>query len=367
MGGMLPPIPIQRAPGNPIAGRDYPRTWEEFLVFFADESMCVRYLERLSWPDGFLCARCGWAGEPWRGSRRRLVCRSCGHETTVTAGTLFQGTRTPLRQWLAAAWHVSTADQGVSALRLQRALGLGSYETAWTILHRLRRAMVRSGRPRLDGVADVGRIVLSARLTREALARPAGGARRRPRAVVAIAVEDRGGEPGRVRMQRLSSGSDQELLRFVAWAVEPPAAVRVEGLRRPAVLADLGWSQPDEGLPGAAGSGAPGPRWGSGSTPAPGPGPPFVHLHEVQQRLTHWLLGTHQGAASSELLDWYLDEFTFRFNRRSARHRGLLFYRLVEEALVTPPQPYGTVVAAAARSGDAARSARRLRPRPRTR
>jgi hypothetical protein len=333
---MLPPIPIQRAPGNPVAGQDYPRTWEEFLAFFPDESSCVHYLERLSWPDGFLCARCGWAGEPWRGSRRRLVCRSCGHETTVTAGTLFQGTRTPLRQWLAAAWHVSTADEGVSALRLQRALGLGSYETAWTILHRLRRAMVRSGRPRLDGVADVGRTVLSARLTREALARPGGG-RRRPRAVVAIAVEDRGGEPGRVRMQRLPSGSDQDLLRFIAWAVEPPAHVRVEGLRRPAVLADLGWSRP-----GAcqAGGGQP-----EAPEPGPEPGPPFVHLREVERRLTRWLLGTHQGAASSELLDWYLDEFTFRFNRRSARHRGLLFYRLVEEALVTPPQPYGTVVA----------------------
>ncbi|HZD72170.1 MAG TPA: IS1595 family transposase, partial [Actinomycetes bacterium] len=160
---MPPPIPIQRAPGNPVAGRDYPRTWEEFCAFFPDDTSCLRYLEHLSWPDGFLCGGCGWEGEPWRGSRRRLVCRSCGHVTTVTAGTLFQGTRVPLRQWLAAAWHVSTAEGGVSARRLQRALGVGSYETAWTMLHRLRRAMVRSGRPRLDGLAEVGRIALPAR------------------------------------------------------------------------------------------------------------------------------------------------------------------------------------------------------------
>jgi ISXO2-like transposase domain/Transposase zinc-ribbon domain len=313
---MPPPIPIQRAPGNPMAGLDYPRTWDEFGAFFPDEDACVRYLERLSWPDGFLCERCGWAGKPWRGSRRRLVCRSCGRGTTVTAGTLFQGTRTPLRQWLAAAWQVSTADEGVSARRLQELLGLGSYETAWTILHRLRRAMVRSGRPRLEGVAEIGRTALSAR-------GPAG--RGRPRVVVAIAVEDRGSEAGRVRMQRLPSGRDEDLVRFVAWAVEPRTLVRVDGLRDPATLAEAGFQVEEAGGPGSY--------------------PTFSYLRDIEARLRRWLLGTHQGAASSELLDWYLDEFTFRFNRRSARHRGLLFYRLVEEALVTPPQPYGTVVA----------------------
>ncbi len=348
---MLPPIPIQRAPGNPVAGRDYPRTWEEFCAFFTDETACVRYLEGLSWPDGFLCARCGWAGEPWRGSRRRLVCRSCGHETTVTAGTLFQGTRTPLRQWLAAAWHVTTAEEGVSARRLQRALGVGSYETAWTILHRLRRAMVRSGRPRLEGLAEVGRIVLAARPARQSPPRPAGGRSRRPKAVVAIAVEDRGTEPGRVRMQRLASGSDRELARFLVWALEPRTLVHVQGLRDPGVLAELGCRVTPAGRPGAAGDVA----GGGGGEP---PGAPFVHLRRVEERLTGWLLGTHQGAASSELLDWYLDEFTFRFNRRSARHRGLLFYRLVEEALVTPPQPYGAMVAA---SGDFGGNGRRSR------
>src|SRR6266545_7632048 len=237
---LLPTIPIPRASGKPVAGEDYPRTWEEFLAFFPDEAACISWLERLSWPDGFLCARCGWTGEPWRGSRRRLVCRCCGYETTVTAGTLFQGTRTPLRQWLAAAWLVSTADQGVSALRLQRALELGSYETAWMILHRLRRAMVRSGRPRLDGVVEVGRTVLAARLTGTSRAQAADRGTRH-RAVVAIAVEDRDSEPGRVRMQRLGSSSAQHLVRFVEWAVEPRTVVHADGPRDTAALARLGW------------------------------------------------------------------------------------------------------------------------------
>jgi Transposase zinc-ribbon domain len=318
---MPPSIPIQRAPGSPVPGADYPRDWDEFLAFFPDEDACLGYLERLSWPDGFVCGRCGAGGEPWRGSRRRLVCRSCGHGGTVTAGTLFQGTRTPMPVWFQAAWRVSTAEEGVSARRLQRDLGLGSYETAWAILHRLRRAMVRSGRPRLEGVVQVGRNFV-----------PAGA----DRAVIAVAVEDRGDEAGRVRMRRLASARDAQLQRFVTWAVEPGATVVSDPVT-------------GAGLPG---------------------GSPLAHLRAVQRSLGDWLLRTHQGATTLDQLDWYLDEFTFRFNRRSALHRGLLFYRLLEEALVTPPQPLGAMAAPAqasrptraTRGTRATRSARAARP-----
>jgi Transposase zinc-ribbon domain/ISXO2-like transposase domain len=297
------------APDRPEAGRDYPADWQQFLAFFPDEAACVRYLEALSWPHGFECPGCGAAGPPWRGSRKRLLCRACGHQTSVTAGTLFQATRTPLRQWFAAAWHVATAEEGVSARRLARELDLGSYETAWTMLHRLRRAMVRSGRPRLEGVAETGTVLLPGR--------PA--ARGGPsRAVAAIAVEDRGERAGRVRMQRLGSPSAAELAGFVTRAVEPDALIRAERAAVAQALAGLGW--------------------------AVEAGTPLAHLPAVRERLERWLLGTHQGAASHDQLDWYLDEFTFRFNRRAATHRGLLFYRLLEEAVVTPPLPYRRVV-----------------------
>ena len=300
--------PRPASPDRPEAGRDYPADWQQFLAFFPDEAACVRYLEALSWPHGFECPSCGAAGPPWRGSRRRLVCRGCGHQTSVTAGTLFQATRTPLRQWFAAAWQVATAEQGVSARRLARELDLGSYETAWTMLHRLRRAMVRSGRPRLEGVAETGTVLLPARPA--ARGGPSG-------AVAAIAVEDRGERAGRVRMQRLASRSATELVGFVTRAVEPGALIRAERRSVAEALAGLGW---------AVDAGAP------------------VHLQPVRERLERWLIGTHQGAASHDQLDWYLDEFTFRFNRRAATHRGLLFYRLLEEAVVTPPLPYRRVV-----------------------
>jgi Transposase zinc-ribbon domain/ISXO2-like transposase domain len=297
------------APDRPEAGRDYPADWPQFLAFFPDEAACVRYLEALSWPHGFECPRCGAAGPPWRGSRRRLVCRACEHQTSVTAGTLFEGTRTPLRQWFAAAWHVATAEEGVSARRLARELGLGSYETAWMMLHRLRRAMVRSGRPRLEGIAETGTVLLPGR--------PA--ARGGPsRAVAAIAVEDRGERAGRVRMQRLGSRSAAELAGFVTRAVEPDALVRAERIAVAEALAGMGWTVEARAS--------------------------LAHLPAVRERLERWLIGTHQGAASHDQLDWYLDEFTFRFNRRAATHRGLLFYRLLEEAVVTPPLPYRRVV-----------------------
>ena len=296
-------------PDRPVAGRDYPADWEQFQAWFPDEAACLSYLERLSWPHGFLCPACGRDRPPWRGSRQRLVCRDCGHQTTVTAGTLFQGTRTPLRQWFAAAWLVATAEQGVSARRLARALDLGSYETAWTMLHRFRRAMVRSGRPKLVGRVEIGTVAAPGRPDPAAGSFPA---------TAAVALEDRGETPGRVRMQRLPSGSGDELVAFLGRVVEPGTLVRAVRLETWWPLAELGFMTERA--------------------------PSLTHLPAVEQALAGWLRGTHHGATSPGQLDWYLDEFTFRFNRRSSTHRGLLFYRLLEEAVVTPPQTYRRVV-----------------------
>ena len=137
---------------TPTPGGDYPRTWNEFLDWFATEEACQAFLEKLRWPQGFVCPRCGNAGDVYRASRTRLMCRSCQYQGTVTSGTIFDKTRTPLRVWLAAAWYLTHQKQGVSALGLQRVLGLGSYQTAWTMLHRFRRAMVRPGRGKLKGL-----------------------------------------------------------------------------------------------------------------------------------------------------------------------------------------------------------------------
>ena len=135
----------------PIPGKDYPQNWNDFLDWFATEEACLAYLEKLRWANGFVCPSCGSVAQAYRASRTRLMCRDCQRQSTVTSGTIFDKTRTPLRVWLAAAWYLTNQKQGVSALGLQHVLGLGSYQTAWTMLHRFRRAMVRPGREQLKG------------------------------------------------------------------------------------------------------------------------------------------------------------------------------------------------------------------------
>ena len=128
---------------------DYPRTVSEFEKQFSTEEQCREYLGRLRWPDGFKCPKCGTSGG-WQ-VNRLMECRRCGRQTSVIAGTIFQNTRTPLTSWFRAMWYVTSQKNGASALGLQRVLGLGSSEPAWTWLHKLRRTMVRPGSDRPPG------------------------------------------------------------------------------------------------------------------------------------------------------------------------------------------------------------------------
>ena len=131
-----------------LPGRDYPRAYREFVEVFTDDEKCAVYLERLRWPGGFVCPACKSSSPPWRHTRGRLVCRACRHQASVTAGTILDKTRTPLTTWLEAAWHVTTAKNGLSAKTLERTLGT-RYRVAWTMLQKFRVAMVRAERGRL--------------------------------------------------------------------------------------------------------------------------------------------------------------------------------------------------------------------------
>ena len=130
-------------------------TFGEFEAWFSTETACRSYIRRLRWPNGFVCQDCGAVGEPTEMSRGLLGCRACGRQVSLTAGTIFQDTHKPLRQWFLAMWFITSQKNGVSALGLQRVLGLGSYRTAWTWLHKLRRAMIRPGRDDLHGEVEV--------------------------------------------------------------------------------------------------------------------------------------------------------------------------------------------------------------------
>ena len=206
-----------------------------------------------------------------------LKCTTCRHRTSVTAGTIFEGTQKPLRVWFQAMWYVTSQKSGGSALGLQPVLGLGSYQTAWSWLHKLRRAMVR---------------------------------------------------PGRVRLRRAPDVSGDSLHVFIEESVTAGSVVHTDGWPGYDDIAKKGYthkvtilSQSDE--------------------PAHKLMP---RVHRVASLLKRWLLGTHQGAVSEKHLDYYLDEFTFRFNRRRSRTRGLLFYRLLENAVRVDPVPYTRLV-----------------------
>lgn len=199
---------------------DYPRTVADFEARFATEEACRVYLSRLRWPDGFRC-RCGEATAWWT-ARGLWQCAECGAQTSVTAGTVFQDTRKPLRLWFHAMWWVTGQKTGASALGLQRLLGLGSYETAWTWLHKLRRAMVRPGRDRLSGRVEVD----------ESFVGGVGGAQGRStatKALIVIAAEEVGHGIGRIRLRRIPDGSADSLETFVHEAIEPGSLVHTDG------------------------------------------------------------------------------------------------------------------------------------------
>jgi transposase-like protein len=203
-----------------VGGVEYPRTWAEFHAWFGNDDACLRFLEGLRWPEGFVCPHCdGRVG--WRSARRRFTCGDCGVQTSVTAGTIFHGTRTPLVSWFAAMWYLTNQKNGVSALGLARVLGT-DYKTAWTWLHKLRRAMVRPDRDLLDGPVEVDETYVGG---------PEQGLHGRQtitKSIVAIAIETRGKGFGRVRLHQVPDLSAESLVGFVTVVVAPGGIVRTD-------------------------------------------------------------------------------------------------------------------------------------------
>jgi transposase-like protein len=259
------------------------------------------------------------------------MCRSCSYQGTVTAGTIFDKTRTPLRVWLAGAWYLTNQKHGVSALGLQRVLGLGGYETAWTMLHRFRRAMVRPDRDRLKGVVEVDETYLSIS-DRDAPMPEDQRKRRKNRThqeLVVIAVEllqPRGF--GRIRLRRIDNDSAEQVVPFVQENIEPAAEVRTDGSAAYRELQGLGYAHQRTVMLGS-------------DVPAH---VSMAGVHRVAALIKRWILGTHHGSVQPTHLDAYLDEFVFRFNRRTSASRGMLFYRLLQQAVITDPVTYDDVV-----------------------
>ena len=310
----------------PRAGVHYPRSLGELQSWFAADADCLDYLTWLRWPDGFVCPVCG-GRSGWQVADGRFKCAGCGKRTSVTAGTVFDRRRTPLTVWFTACWLFASQKDGISAQSLQRELEIGSYQTAWAMLHRLRRVLVRPGRERLTGAVEVDETYIGG--LEPGLA---GGRAKGKKVLVGIAMEilqPRG--YGRCRMTILPDGSAASLHAFITDHVEPGSHVITDGWSAYRGIGQLGYIHEPRNQSDARRRGE-------------DPGALLPGVHRVASLAKRWLLGTHQGSVTPAHLGEYLAEFVFRFNRRSSRSRGMLFYRVLELGVAHAPVRYRDIV-----------------------
>lgn len=304
--------------------KEYPGTLLEFEHWFRTEEACRDYLVRLRWPNGVRCPRCGH-DQTWATGRTLFRCGRCKVDIPITAGTIFHRSRLPLRVWFRAMWWVTNQKGGVSALGLQRLLGLGCYETAWICLHKLRRAMVRPGRDQLSGKIEIDEVAIGG-----AVKGNRGKAWRNgeSKAIVVVAVEVRGKGMGRVRLKQVANTSGTALVGFVKDAAAAGSEIVTDGWGGYSGLKELGYNHCPTILDGK------GKQASNAILPK---------VNRIAALLKRWLLGMHQGRVSRKQLGSYLDEFVFRFNRRTSPKRGMLFYRLAQQAVATQPSPYRAI------------------------
>jgi len=285
---------------------------------FSNDEACRQYLFALRWPEGFTCPRCG-GKHAWQMSRGLWLCEDCRFQVSVTAGTIFQDSHLPMTTWFWAMWYITSQKNGVSALGLQRMLGLGSYKTAWAVLHKLRRAMIRPGRDRLKGIIEVDETYWGS------VEKGVIGRLTEDKALIIVAAEEDGNGIGRIRLRHVLDLTTVSLHGFITESIEPGSTVRTDGLH--AYL----------GLEGYVYARQVQRHQPEGEHLLP-------RVHRVVSLLKRWVLGTHQGAIGHTHLDYYLDEFTFRFNRRKSASRGKLFYRLAQQSVQVEPIPFVSLI-----------------------
>ncbi len=290
----------------------YPKTRRDFDEWFSTNEACMEYLGKLRWPEGFVCPRCGGT-KAWVTARSLWHCSGCGRQQSPVEGTLLHRTRFPIKTWFDAAWHVCEQKNGMSALGLQRAMGFGSYHTAWEWLHRMRLAMVMPYRNRLAGEVEVDETFVGG-IKSGKRGRGAAG-----KVLVLIAAEVRSTTIGRIRLKVIPDATTATLTEAVAELVERGSNVVTDGLASYGGLTGAGFNHTI-----------------SRYTPTVGKNL-LRNVNRGASLLKRWIVGTHQGSIGKDRLPVYLDEFVFRFNRRSSRSRGLLFYRLLQQSVAHEP------------------------------
>jgi transposase-like protein len=319
MGMHLTKVEIHIIIGNM---KEYPMTFKEFNRQFSTEKQCRNYLYQIRWPTGFFCPKCSH-NTCWKVGDALFECGKCSRQTSVIAGTIFQDTRKPLTDWFTAIWWVTTQKNGASAKGLQQVLGLKSYKTAWTWLHKIRRAMVFPNRNKLQGSVEVDETYIG---SEEHDGKRGRGTENKTIVVIAVEVDEKG-KVGRVRMSVIADASGDSLKPFIVENIEKGSIVTTDGWTGYSFLA-VSEYQHTRMTPKTIGD----------------EDKMLPHVHTIASLLKRWLLGTHQGAVSEKHMQAYLDEFVFRFNRRKSAERGLLFYRLLECAMKVQPVTFTELV-----------------------
>jgi transposase-like protein len=302
----------------------YPKDFQEFLLQFRTDDDCWNYLFEMRWPKGFTCPKCN-SNRYWITEKKLIHCVACEHQASVTAGTIFHGTRKPLTLWFHIIWWVVAQKTGASAYNLTDFMGFGSYRTAWTWLHKLRRAMVRTDRDLLLGTVEVDETFIGGKETGEGTQ----GRGAKTKSLVVVATECKGKQIGRVRFKIISEASTDELSSFINETIESGSTIITDGWNGYSFLSKS--EKYKHEVKTISGSGKQAHEL-------------LPHVHMVDSLVKRWIYGTHQGNVSPKHLPYYLDEYAFRFNRKLSTYRGKLFYRLIEQTVSISPKPFKELV-----------------------
>ena len=293
-----------------------PENQIEFEKMFTTEEQCLDYLKELRFREGYSCRKCQH-NEYWLNNRGIMVCKNCKKELSITSGTIFHRSKLPLVVIFRALWWMVAQKNGVSAVGIKRVLGLGSYRTAWVWLHKFRRLMVFPGRNKLSGQIEVDETLVGGKRS----GKRGRGAEGKSLVVIAVEIMEKG--TGRVRMSLIPDASKKSLRKFINENIEIGSNLITDGWKGYTGISKSGYTHEIEDKT----------KLLDGEEILP-------NVHRIASLLKRWLLGTHQNYIGEEYLSYYLDEYTFRYNRRKSNSRGLLFQRLVEQAVSHEPVEY---------------------------
>ena len=292
---------------------EYPKNQMEFEKSFATEAQCIDYLLNLRLENVFKCPSCSHS-EYWVNNRKQMVCKMCNRQTSITAGTIFHSTKTSITVLFRALWFIVAQKSGVSAVSVQKILGIPRYETVWVWLHKFRRLMVMPERTKLSGTVEIDETLVGGKKSGKR-GRGAEG-----KILVIIAIELIGKKMGRVRMATIESADRHQINQFIKNNIALGSTVITDGWKGYTDVKKMKYQHEIQNKKIILDK--------EEITP---------NVHKIASLLKRWLLGTHQNYTSQDYLNFYLDEFAFRYNRRNSKSRGLLFYTLLKQAMSHQP------------------------------